>query len=751
MSNEEKYKMQKKLNAAEKSILEVYNSDHCRHTTFNTQITDIKVNGDAIFKRQVENALDIYKKQRKETNGENKPISLMNLATIGAKYQKLKGNAKNLVEYPDEQNAATMRTIVNGVSYDLSFKNETHNSPTGVVPFDGAATAFGGALRDIFANRATPYMGMRLTGRGDVTKKHNVKDRLDQDYLTLEAAKGYADFAKKNNLAVGHLHEIYHDGYIAKPLELGWVAGFVKTSDVRVEKPVAGDIVFLIGAPTGRDGIGSAVESSSQQAKDALRTMSTQVPKGNPELAYRIFKLYSDPKFLALVKRCNDFGAGGVSVAIGELTPGIDIFLDKVPLRKGQEDMTPVEIAISESQERMAIVADKNDAQKVLELTKKYGLDATHVANVTNGKSMNMYFNDKLIVSLDRDFIEKAAINTNTQKVVVNAPNNAVLKNKKYNSFRELVLGTVGDIENASRQGLANMFPQIGEFTAIPAYDGKTKKTPTQGCANFVPVKGNKSVVSIGTMGYDAIISEWSPYYGGCAARLDSLAKFIVLGGNYKNAFLTDQEYFATPSTPEKFGNPFQALLGANEVNYAMGVASVGGKDSMSGTFQGLDVPPALVSFAFGTADAKNVKSQAFQKAGNDVGIIFVPHDDLSAVKNGWDYFIKERDKGNIVSSRVFGTGGMILEIANAALGNEIGFKFNNSAWNVSFDNLAQKNYGSLIFEIKKGAKLDTNCVKVIGQTMADKSIQFGNDKVTLGEILKASEGRLASVFPIKA
>jgi phosphoribosylformylglycinamidine synthase len=733
------------FNPMEQEILKIYWSDHCRHTTFNTHITDIKIqDGDKQFKSVVQKSLADYKQQREQVHGERmkqKPITLMDLATISAKYEKSRGGLENHVNDKIEFNACTISTDINGKQYRLSFKNETHNSPTEKYPFDGAATALGGTIRDIMASRAVPYQGIRVSGSADPVNTQTMDGKLAQREITTQAAQGFSSYARAVNATVGQVMEIYHPGYVAKRMEGGLVAGYVASESARVEELVPGDIVVLIGLKTGRDGIGAAADSSTTQDKVVI----SACPIGYPEVGGKLIKLYSDPKFLQLVQKCNDFGAGGVSVAVGELADSLDIYLERVPT--SVDGLTPTEIAISETQERMAVGIAKCDIDKLLKLTNKYGLEATVVADVTDTGYMSMFYKGERVVHMSRAFLDTAG-DTREQKIVIEKPKGEnALKGKQYTNFADMVLGIMGDLQSCSQQGIAEYFVQTNEYTVLSPFDGKREKSPTQGSVMLVPVKGNKNRVTIATAGFDPYISSWSPYYGGIAARLDSIAKVLALGGDYRDIYHTDQEYYGTCSTPEKFGLPFAALLGANEVARTMGTAAIGGKDSMSGSYKDIDVPPTLISYAFAPADIKTVAPQLFTKAGSTVGLIEVNQDNLVEARAKWDYFVEQRNAGNIIMSRAIGAGGVIAEICNAGLGNDIGFKFNDE---IKMSDLSNKIYGSLLVEIKDGVELDSSIVKILGTTAAEKTIQLGNEKVCLMQVLNTSEARLAPVFPIK-
>ena len=738
------------LNAMEKAIVDVYWSDHCRHITFNTPL-DFENIPDFL-----QEALATYQKQRQFVHGENithKPITLMDLVTISMKEQKKKGAVPDLVDDEIEENAATRRVMINGKAYRISFKNETHNSPTEIGPYDGGATCTGGLQRDLLASRGCPYQGMRITGAADPTNQYTMPGKLPQKQITTEAAAGFSYYATGLGLTTGYIHEIYHPDYVAKRMELGWGASVVDESLARIEEPVAGDHVFLIGGRTGRDGIGGATGSSKNQDEKSLSDNISQVPAGVPEIERQIIKLYCDPEFLTIVKKSNDFGAGGVSVAIGEIASSLDIYLDRVPLKEGQEDMSALEIAISESQERMAVVTSAEDHAKVEALCGKYGLEVSHIADVSDTGLLNMFYKGEKVVGLEREFLKTPPLPA-ARSVYFKQPDMVQnqFSGKKYSSFRDMLLGTMTNLENCSQQGLAQMFDQVDQNTVLRPYDGAKNKTKTQGTVSLIPVAGNDSVVTIAAYGYDPYVAKWSTYYGGQSARLDSMAKVLALGGDYKDIFFTDQEYYASPITPEKLGDPFAALLGANRIAAAFGRPAVGGKDSMSGSYKDISVPPTLVSFALAEGNVKNVRSQAFQKPGSAVGVLFATKADglpleLGTIKTRWDYFIAQRNAGNFISARAIGAGGIIGEIVNSGFGNDIGFKFSN---NMPQDILNNKCYGSLMFEIKDGIELDPALVCVIGHTTDESSIQFGDEKVRLDEILAASEAVLASVFPIQ-
>ena len=733
------------FNQMEQEILKVYWSDHCRHTTFNTHITDIKIqDGDAKFKAKIQDAMAQYEQQRGKVHGtrlSEKPITLMDLATISGKYQKLAGGLKNLVNDKIEFNACTIMTDINGKDYRLSFKNETHNSPTEKYPFDGAATALGGTLRDIMASRAVPYQGIRVSGCADPVPAKTMAGKLPQKEITTEAAKGFSYYAAQAESPVGQVWEIYHPGYVAKRMEGGLVAGFVEAANARIEELVPGDIILLIGNKTGSEGIGAAADSSTTQDKIVVAAC----PKADTQIGKRLIELYGNPDFLKLVKKCNDFGAGGVSVAVGELAASLDIWLDRVPL--SDPNLTPTEIAISETQERMAVGICKSDLDKMLKLTGALGLEATVVADVTDTGFMNMFYKGEKVVSMSRAFLDTAG-DTLTQKIVITSPNGeSPLKGKQYKSFTDVVIGTMSSLESCSEQGMAQMFTQTNKYTVLPPFDGKNGKSPTQGSVMLVPVSGNKSRVTIATCGYDPFVASWSVFYGGIVARLDSVAKILALGGHYRDTYFTDQEFYGTCSTPEKFGLPFAALLGANTVCVALSIAAIGGKDSMSGSYQSIDVPPTLLSYAFAPADIKTINSQIFKKPDSTIGIIEVNSDDLADVRKKWDFFLESRNSGNITMARAIGAGGIIGEICNAAFGNQIGFKFNDD---IDRSTLNDKLYGSLLVELADSAKVDPAIIRVLGKTTDKKAIQSGNENIDLDDILRASEARLASVFPIK-
>lgn len=737
----EKRKELKDFNEMEQEILKVYWSDHCRHTTFNTHITDIKIEGDTNFKKKFKESLENYEKQRKFVHGEKiakKPITLMDIATIGMKYHRAKGLLTDHVDDKIEYNAATIKRTINGKDYRISFKNETHNSPTEVCPYDGAATALGGAVRDIMAARAYPYLGMRVTGCADPNNENTMPGKLPQKKITTEAAAGFSDYGKGLGLTTGYLREIYHENYVAKRMEAGFIAGVVAAEHARIEEPVSGDIVMLIGGRTGRDGIGSAVASSNVQNEKSISTEGSQVPKGDPKLERRIIELYRDLNFLKLVKKCNDFGAGGVSVAIGEIADSLDIYLDRVPQQEGVI-LKPFEIAISESQERMAVAIARSDLDTMLKLCKKYDLEATNVADVTNTGYMNMFYKGVKVASLKRDFLNSTG-EPRTQKITVKGPDMSQnpFKSKKYYSLYEMAINTMSSLENCSQKGLFKIFDCKDEYS--------------QGSVMLIPVPKNKSIATVTTFAYDPYVSTWSPYYGGIIARLDCLAKIIALGGDYKNTYLSDQEYYASPITPEKFGQPFAALLGANDVSAAFGVASIGGKDSMSGSYKDIDVPPALISFAICTTDIKNTASQVFKKHGSKV-VLFDACDsngfplDFETIRKKWDYIIRLRDSGKVLTARAIGTGGIMAEICNASFGSNIGFKFSDE---LSLETMNTKSYGSILVELKPNTDIDPSLARTVGETNNESTLTYCDKTVLLDEVREASEAKLAKIFPIK-
>jgi len=744
-------------NDIELKVLDTYWSDHCRHTTFGTELTSIQIDSSVPdFREEIAAALDHYHADRREVYGAKmgeKPVTLMDLATINMKRQHKLGNLPDFVDDKIENNACTIKTNVNGIPYQVLFKNETHNHPTEIEPFGGAATCLGGAIRDPLSGRAYVYQAMRVSGAADPTVaiEQTLPGKLPQRQITTGAANGFSSYGNQIGLATGHVNEKYHPGYVAKRMEVGFVVGAAPECQIIKEEPTAGDIVLLIGGRTGRDGIGGATGSSKSHDAQSLFACGAEVQKGNAPTERKLQRLFRNPAFSKIVKKCNDFGAGGVCVAVGELADSLDIDLSCVPVKYA--GLNAMERAVSESQERMAVVIAPHHLQQALTLCDAGNLGATQIACVTNSGYLNMFCDGEKVVSLRRDFLNAAGAKR-CQGVVVPAPspNNPYI-GEKYPSFRKMVLGTMSDLNVASQKGLIEKFDStVGGRTVLHPFGGKTQNTPTQGSAMLIPADGNYSATTIATQGFDPYISQWSPFHGSQCAVLDSLAKIVAIGGDYKNAYLSFQEYMPRQTSPEKWGRTLVALLGANEIMRAFERAAIGGKDSISGTFNDIDVPPTLISFALTVGNANNVITPEFKKSAANVGIVNVADENgtliaIETIRAKYDYLVEQIKAGNIVSAYAVGAGGIIEAVSKMALGNEMGFRFND---NIPADGLNNKYYGSIVVEIKDGQQLDVSIVSLLGQTTAEKSIQLSKESVPLTEILDVYESRLESVFRTK-
>ncbi|MDD2498550.1 MAG: phosphoribosylformylglycinamidine synthase, partial [Desulfitobacteriaceae bacterium] len=613
-------------------VIDTYWSDHCRHTTFLTNIEEVSIEK-GYFNEPVNTAYRAYLKSRDLVYGDlPKDICLMDIATIGMKELKKKGLLKDLDE-SEEINACSIvvNVDVEGKSEEwlVQFKNETHNHPTEIEPFGGAATCLGGAIRDPLSGRAYVYQAMRITGSGDPRAKvtDTLPGKLPQRKITTQAAAGYSSYGNQIGLATGQVVEVYDEGFLAKRMEIGAVIGAVPKKHVVRAKPVPGDVVILLGGRTGRDGIGGATGSSKEHTEESIFTCGAEVQKGNPPTERKIQRLFRNPQVTGMIKKCNDFGAGGVSVAIGELTDGLEINLDLVP--KKYEGLDGTELAISESQERMAILVAKDDAQAFIEYARDENLEATVVADVTGTNRLKMFWRGKPVVNISRDFL-----NTNGVKqkinVVVSTPEESKNYFRSYSNedetrvsdIKTTWLENLRDLNVCSQRGLGERFDStIGAGTVLLPFGGEYQATPTEGMAAKIPVlSGETNTATIMTYGYDPKLAKWSPFLGALYAVVQAVTKIVAMGGNYQTVRLTLQEYFEKLGRdPEKWGKPFSALLGAFYAQKRLGIPAIGGKDSMSGTFKDLNVPPTLVAFAVNVVDAKRILSPEFKKVNSKV------------------------------------------------------------------------------------------------------------------------------------
>ena len=726
-------------------MIDTYWSDHCRHTTFLTHIDHVSFEDPLL-----ESEFNEYLKIRKTLGRENKPVCLMDLATIAAKYLKKQGKLDKLDE-SEEINACTVKIKVNADEKEedwlLLFKNETHNHPTEIEPFGGAATCIGGAIRDPLSGRSYVYGAMRVTGAANPLTPVNetLPGKLPQRKIVTGAADGYSSYGNQIGLATGIVDEIYHDGYAAKRMEIGAVIAAAPAENVRRERPIPGDVVILLGGRTGRDGCGGATGSSKKHTLKSLETCGAEVQKGNAPEERKLQRLFRNEEASRLIKRCNDFGAGGVSVAIGELADGLDIDLNAVP--KKYEGLDGTELAISESQERMAVVVAKEDEAKFLALAEKENLQATKVAVVKEDPRLTMTWNGKTIVNVSREFLNS---NGAEKHVDVKTANPSAFEKKVAGGFSENYLALAGDLNVCSKRGLSERFDStIGAGTVLMPFGGKNQLTPAQAMVQKISAeKKHTDDCSLMTWGYNPFITEKSPYHGAYLAVTESLAKLVATGAEFKDVYLTFQEYFErVGKDPSRWGKPLSALLGALKAQLDFGVASIGGKDSMSGSFEKLDVPPTLVSFAVTTEKTKDIVSPEFKKAGNNVYLFSPVYD-----KNGLPTAESEiavfatihelMKKGKIVSCYTPTYGGIAEAVMKCCFGNGLGFAFESS---LSVKELFGYSYGSFLAEIADGETAEGG--KKIGETTAEGILSFAEEKVTLAELSAPYENKLESVY----
>ncbi len=720
-------------------MIDTYWSDHCRHTTFLTEL------GDVTFEdRDVEAAYRRYLAVRGELN-RVKPICLMDIATIGAKYLKQKGVLTDLDE-SEEINACTIRmdVEVNGETQKwlLLFKNETHNHPTEIEPFGGAATCIGGAIRDPLSGRGYVYQAMRVTGAADPTRSvsETIPGKLPQRQLVTTAAAGYSSYGNQIGLATGLVEEIYHDGYAAKRMEIGAVVGAAPADVVRREVPAPGDVVILLGGRTGRDGCGGATGSSKAHTHESLETCGAEVQKGNAPEERKLQRLFRNPEAVRMIKRCNDFGAGGVSVAIGELADGLSIDLNAVPRK--YEGLDGTELAISESQERMAVVLAAEDVDAFRALADSENLESTLVAVVTEAPRLVMRWNGVEIVNVSREFLNSNGAPKHTDACVTAQDKGDASAEV---GFAEGIRSVVSDLNGCSQRGLAERFDSTnGASSLLMPFGGKRQLTPIQAMASRIPVEGGESeTASVMAYGFDPVVSEKSPWRGAYLAVVDSIAKLVAAGNGTKNVHLTFQEYFERMTGPKAWGKPLSALLGALEAQLDFGAAAIGGKDSMSGSFEDIHVPPTLVSFAVGVCPAKDIVSGEFKRAGSAIGWLKPEYRENGTPDPASQQALFDRVDGLIKSGKVLaayavGKGGVASAAFRMAIGNGFGVAFEEGA------SLFAPVYGSFLVEYADEA--DAECV--VGHVTPERAFTRGLETVSADELEALYEGRLNGVFP---
>lgn len=742
-------------------MIDTYWSDHCRHTTFLTNVKNVDIKTPYI-----KETYDMYLNVRKELGREEKPVTLMDIATLAAKKLKADGLMPDLDE-SEEINACSVKIKVDidGELEDwiLMFKNETHNHPTEIEPFGGAATCLGGAIRDPLSGRSYVYQAMRVTGAANplVPVEDTINGKLPQRKITVGAANGYSSYGNQIGLATGHVSEIYHPGYVAKRLEIGAVVGAAPAENIRREAPVPGDVVVLLGGKTGRDGCGGATGSSKAHDESSIETCGAEVQKGNPPTERKIQRLFRNPETAKLIKRCNDFGAGGVCVAIGELADGLTVDLDKVT--KKYDGLDGTELAISESQERMAVVLDKKDVDKFISLASKENLEATAVAVVTESPRLTMNWRGDTIVDLSREFLNTNGV-TQVAKAYIEAPKWEGCYRKvapakiKDMPADEAFLENMSRLEVCSQIGLAERFDaSIGAATVIMPFGGKNQLTPQEAMAAKIPLeKGETDDATAMSYGYIPGVSRWSPFHGSAYAVVESLSKLLAIGANPMTARLTFQEYFERlKDVPSRWGKPAAALLGAMQAQLKLGLPSIGGKDSMSGTFEDIDVPPTLVSFAVAMTKASKTISTEFKNAGSKVIFVPVP-ENKETLMPVWDKLIEMYnavyalcEDGKVLSASVVKEGGTAASVCKACFGNGFGFKFANELTN---DELFAPLSGSLVIELADGAELSNDVLHYdLGTVTNDAKITVNGKEIELSTLLEKWTAPLEKVFPTKA
>ena len=739
-------------------VLDTYWSDHCRHTTFSTELKNVAFT-DGYYREPIEGSYQKYLADRAEIfkGREDKFVCLMDLALMAMRKLKKEGKLDDQEE-SDEINACS---IVVPVEIDgkteewlVNFKNETHNHPTEIEPFGGAATCLGGAIRDPLSGRTYVYQAMRVTGAADptVSVKETLKGKLPQKKLVREAAHGYSSYGNQIGLATGYVKEIYHPDYVAKRMEIGAVMGAAPRKDVKRMTSDPGDIIILLGGRTGRDGIGGATGSSKVHTEASIEVCGAEVQKGNAPTERKIQRMFRRPEVSRLIKKCNDFGAGGVSVAIGELADGLNIYLDKVPKKYAGLDGT--EIAISESQERMAVVVDPKDVEEFLKYANEENLEAVEVAVVTESPRLVLIWRDKEIVNISRAFLDTNGAHQETDvKAEIPSQENKYFTKPEVTDVKEKWLSMLADLNCCSQKGLVEMFDSsIGAGSVLMPYGGKYQLTETQAMVAKLPVlEGKTDTVTMMSYGFDPYLSSWSPYHGAIYAVIESVSRIVAGGGDFSKIRFTFQEYFRRMTEdPARWSQPFLALLGAYDAQLGFGLPSIGGKDSMSGTFNEIDVPPTLVSFAVDVASDKTMITPELKKAGNKLVLLKIERDaydlpDYEKIMDQYHKFFEDVKAGRIVSAYALDGNGLAAAVSKMAFGNHKGVKIDAQ---VAKEDLFAADFGSIVAEVPadKVAELTIAGV-VVGEVEDDAVLSYGDVKVTMEEALTAWKGTLEKVF----
>ncbi len=743
-------------------VLDTYWSDHCRHTTFSTELKNVRF-GDGDYREPIENTYKQYLRTHSEifAGREDKFVCLMDLALMAMRKLKKEGKLEDQEE-SDEINACSIVVPikVDGVEEEwlINFKNETHNHPTEIEPFGGAATCLGGAIRDPLSGRTYVYQAMRVTGAADPTVSVNetLKGKLPQKKLVRGAANGYSSYGNQIGLATGSVKEIYHPDYVAKRMEIGAVLGAAPRRAVIRETSDPGDIIILLGGRTGRDGCGGATGSSKVHTEESIETCGAEVQKGNPPTERKIQRLFRREEVSCLIKKCNDFGAGGVSVAIGELAEGLRVDLDKVPKKYAGLDGT--EIAISESQERMAVVVDPKDVEQFLAYAEEENLEATQVAVVTESPRLVLVWRGKEIVNISRAFLDTNGAHQETDvEVEIPSREDSLFVKNEVGSVREKWLDTLKDLNVCSQKGLVEMFDgSIGAGSVFMPHGGKYQMTETQTMVAKVPVQnGTTDSVSMMSFGFDPYLSSWSPYHGAIYAVVESVAKIVASGGDYRKIRFTFQEYFRRMTEdPKRWSQPFAALLGAYDAQIGFGLPSIGGKDSMSGTFQDIDVPPTLVSFAVDMATEDEIITPEFKKAGNKIVWMKIERDEYdlpvyTQIMEQYGKFADDIHSGKIVSAYALDRHGIAAAVSKMAFGNGFGVKLEHS---LDPRDAFAPAFGDLVAEVPADQVGSLSIAyTVIGEVTAEQTFAYGSEKLELGEAKEAWMNTLENVFATKS
>ena len=743
-------KEQRNPTETELRILDTYWSDHCRHTTFTTILESIKID-ESFVKEEIESTLGMFHDIRKELGRTEKPLCLMELATIGARYLRKKGLLDDM-EVSEENNACSIFIDVDvdgkQEKWLLQFKNETHNHPTEIEPFGGASTCLGGAIRDPLSGRAYVYQAMRVTGASDIYKPvaETMPGKLPQQIISRKAAAGYSSYGNQIGLATTHVREIFHPSYVAKRLEVGAVVGASPASNIRRESPAAGDIILLLGGRTGRDGVGGATGSSKEHTEASLETCGSEVQKGNAPEERKLQRLMRRPEATRLIKKSNDFGAGGVSVAIGELADGLDIYLDRVPTK--YSGLNPTELAISESQERMAVVIEAKDRAEMEHYCHLDNIEYTHVADVTDSGRMRQFYKGELIADLTREFIDSAGAKHFASATILPVENkNPFAQTVEGATLEEKMVNVMADANVTSQKGLIENFDAtIGRSTVLMPFGGKTQLSETQVSVQKLPTDGYTNTASIMAFGYNPFIAEWSPYHSAAYAVVEACTKVVAAGADYSRMRFSYQEYFERMSSEHAYGKPLSALLGALKMQIAFGLPSIGGKDSMSGTFEHISVPPTLIAFGITTVSADKVVSTDLKKAEHKLYLIkhnalanYMPN--VEQLKENWTYTTNAIQNGKICATYALGFGGVAEALAKMSFGNELAVNIQ-----IAENELFDYNYGSILVEATEELTLPT--AQYLGTVIEGTHLIINGERVSREALLKACCGQFDKIYP---